>query len=57
MSIDIEPEGELSRGAAVFDRRGIPHWQQNIDVLTSVDAQGVPGLPRPGPEELSRGSG
>ena len=41
MSIDIEPEGELSRGAAVFDRRGIPHWQQNIDVLTSVDAQGV----------------
>lgn len=41
MSIDIEPEGELSRGTAVFDRRGIPHWQQNIDVLTSVDSQGV----------------
>lgn len=41
MSIDIEPEGELTRGTAVFDRRGIPHWQQNIEVLTSVDTQGV----------------
>jgi len=41
MSIDIEQEGELTRGAAVFDRRGIPRWQQNIDVLTTVDSQGV----------------
>lgn len=41
MSIDIEQEGELTRGTAVFDRRGIPRWQQNIDVLTSVDSQGV----------------
>jgi inosine-uridine nucleoside N-ribohydrolase len=41
MSIDVEQDGELTRGASVFDRRGIPRWQQNIDVLTAVDAQGV----------------
>ena len=39
--VDVETGGELTRGMTVFDRRGIPLWQTNIDVLTAVDAQGV----------------
>ncbi len=41
MAVDVETSGELTRGMTVFDRRGIPNWQTNIDVLTEVDAQGV----------------
>ena len=41
MLIDIEQHGELTRGTAVFDRRGTPRAQLNIDVLNSVDPQGV----------------
>ncbi|MDA1252561.1 MAG: nucleoside hydrolase [Planctomycetota bacterium] len=41
MSVDVEQDGNLTRGVSVFDRRGIPRWQQNIDVLTAVDPQGV----------------
>jgi inosine-uridine nucleoside N-ribohydrolase len=41
MLLDIELAGELTRGATVFDRRGIQQWQANIDVVTSVDLQGV----------------
>ena len=41
MAVDVETVGELTRGMTVFDRRGIPNWQTNIDVLTEVDAQGV----------------
>ena len=41
MAVDVETAGELTRGMTVFDRRGIPNWQTNIDVLTEVDAQGV----------------
>jgi inosine-uridine nucleoside N-ribohydrolase len=41
MSVDVELGGELTRGATVFDRRGIQRWQTNIDVLTDVDVQGV----------------
>ena len=41
MAVDVETSGELTRGMTVFDRRGIPNWQTNIDVLTGVDAQGV----------------
>ena len=40
-AIDIELHGQLTRGMTVFDRRGIASWQQNIDVLTRSDAQGV----------------
>jgi inosine-uridine nucleoside N-ribohydrolase len=41
MAVDVETSGELTRGMTVFDRRGIPHWQKNIDVAVSVDTQGV----------------
>ena len=41
MAIDIELTGELTRGMTVFDRRGLRQWQANIDVLQSVEVQGV----------------
>lgn len=41
MALDVETRGELTRGMTVFDRRGVEQWQTNIDVLTTVDAQGV----------------
>ena len=41
MAVDVETNGELTRGMTVFDRRGIPRWQSNIDVITDADIQGV----------------
>ena len=41
MAVDVETSGELTRGMTVFDRRGVPQWQTNIDVLTELDVQGV----------------
>lgn len=41
MALDVETSGELTRGMTVFDRRGIRQWQTNIDVVQSVDSQGV----------------
>jgi inosine-uridine nucleoside N-ribohydrolase len=41
MAVDVETSGELTRGMTVFDRRGAPQWQTNIDVVRDVDTQGV----------------
>ncbi|MGZ0168000.1 MAG: nucleoside hydrolase [Planctomycetales bacterium] len=41
MSLAIELQGALTRGATVFDQRGIERWQKNIDVVDSVDTHGV----------------
>jgi len=41
MAVDVETSGELTRGMTVFDRRGQRQWQANIDVLRSVEVQGV----------------
>jgi inosine-uridine nucleoside N-ribohydrolase len=41
MSLAIELQGALTRGATVFDQRGIERWQNNIDVIDSVDTHGV----------------
>lgn len=41
MCVDVELSGELTRGMTVFDRRGVAKWQTNIEVLTTVDVQGV----------------
>ena len=41
MAVDVEISGEITRGATVFDRRGIQQWQTNIHVATEIDAQGV----------------
>ncbi len=37
MSVDVELSGSLTRGMTVFDRRGLPHWKENIEVITAVD--------------------
>lgn len=41
MSLDVEVDGELTRGTTVFDRRSNPTWRKNIDVLNEVEPQGV----------------
>ena len=37
MRVDVELTGVLTRGMTVFDRRRIPHWKENIEVMTAVD--------------------
>ncbi|MEQ1905574.1 MAG: nucleoside hydrolase, partial [Pirellulaceae bacterium] len=37
MAGDVEIEGELTRGAVVFDRRVLPEWRMNVDVATTID--------------------
>jgi purine nucleosidase len=37
MAGDVEIEGELTRGAVVFDRRALPEWRMNVDVATTID--------------------
>ncbi|MGE3316197.1 MAG: nucleoside hydrolase [Planctomycetaceae bacterium] len=41
MALDIETDGTLTRGETVFDRRGIPRWQTNIEVARDADHQAV----------------
>jgi len=41
MAGDVEVKGELSAGATVFDRRPNRAWQENMDVVCTVDATGV----------------
>ena len=37
MGGDVETEGELTRGASVFDRRDPPEWRTNMEVATSIN--------------------
>ncbi len=39
--VDVETQGELTRGATIVDRRRCSRTQPNIEVLTEVDPQGV----------------
>ena len=41
LSIDVETEGQLTRGMTIFDRRQRPAWHNNVDALLEVDVQGV----------------
>ena len=41
MAVDVELDGELTRGMTVFDRRAKPEWRHNIDVLHEVDSRGI----------------
>jgi inosine-uridine nucleoside N-ribohydrolase len=41
MAVDVETDGQLTRGMTVFDRRAKPSWRGNIDVLHDVEMQGV----------------
>lgn len=37
MAGEVETEGELTRGATIFDRRPLPEWRVNLDVATTID--------------------
>ena len=37
MAGDIETEGELTRGASVFDQRIQPEWRPNMEVAVDID--------------------
>lgn len=39
MAGDVETEGHLTRGMTVFDRRDVPAWPRNIDVVTKIDVR------------------
>lgn len=41
IAVNIETQGELTRGMTVFDFRGTQRWQGNIDVVRSLHAQSV----------------
>ena len=41
IAVDIETQGELTRGMTVFDFRGTQRWQGNIDVVRSVQVNSV----------------
>ncbi len=42
LAVDIETDGELSRGATIADRRrGLNGWRKNIEVCLDVDVQGI----------------
>lgn len=41
MAIDIETQGEITRGMTIFDRRSKRLWPINIAIATKVDAVGV----------------
>ncbi|MCA9111741.1 MAG: nucleoside hydrolase [Planctomycetaceae bacterium] len=41
MSVDVETQGELTRGMTVFDNRRVSPTQHNIDVLMHVDSQSI----------------
>ena len=41
MTVDVETDAGLTKGMTVFDRRSLPHWKQNIEVLTDVDPLAV----------------
>ncbi len=41
MHVDVETEGELTRGAVICDRRRSMRKQPNVDVVQSLDVQGI----------------
>ena len=41
ISVNIETQGELTRGMTVFDFRGTQRWQGNIDVVRSLRVQSI----------------
>lgn len=41
MSVDVETQGQLTRGATVFDRRRPRKWRPNVEAATQVEAEEV----------------
>lgn len=39
--VEVETTGDLTLGATIFDRRGLPENQPNLDVAVDVDVAGV----------------
>ena len=37
LAVDVETDGELTRGATVIDRRMPPEWRPNIEVATKIN--------------------
>ena len=37
MAVDVETQGEMTRGMTVFDRRGVRNWEANVEVVTEID--------------------
>ena len=38
MAGDVETMGELTTGATLFDRRRVPEWRCNMEVVTRIDS-------------------
>ncbi len=41
MAGDVETSGEFTNGMTVFDRRRVPVWRHNIDVVTDMQTDAV----------------
>lgn len=41
MAGDVETMGDLTTGATLFDRRRVPEWRCNMEVVTNIDSVGV----------------
>jgi purine nucleosidase len=41
MAVDVETEGRLTRGMTVFDLRHLPEWDNNIEVVTKINAKAI----------------
>ncbi|MFO0917154.1 MAG: nucleoside hydrolase [Planctomycetaceae bacterium] len=41
MGVDVELDGQLTRGMTVCDRRARPAWRPNLEILRDVDSQGL----------------
>ena len=57
MAGDVETQGELTLGATVFDRRRVPAWRHNLEVVIDMKKENVvdaivDGLNRKFPREL-----
>ncbi|MBX3443787.1 MAG: nucleoside hydrolase [Planctomyces sp.] len=41
MAVDVELQGQLTRGMTIADRRSASQWKRNTEVLTRVEVRGV----------------
>ena len=41
MAGDVETMGELTTGATLFDRRRVPEWRRNMEVVNGIDSVAV----------------
>jgi inosine-uridine nucleoside N-ribohydrolase len=41
MAVDVELQGQLTRGMTIADRRPTSQWRRNTDVITKFDVRGV----------------